>query len=89
MTKTRRHFTQAARDAAALARRERREARLALRDQDRLAIFVVRASEPENRFRWEIRRFGLLNPVQESSEVYDSPKLAQAVGQEALALLQS
>ncbi len=86
---TRRHFTQAARDAAAIARRERRDARLAQRDEDRLAMFVVRANEPQNRFRWEIRRFGLLDPVQESPEVYDSPTQAKAVGEQALALLQS
>ncbi len=86
---TRRHFTQAARDAAAIARRERREARLAQRDEDRLAMFVVRADEPQNRFRWEIRRFGLLNPVQESAEVYDSLTQAKQLGEQALARLQS
>lgn len=86
---TRRHFTQAARDAAAAARRERRIARLAQRDEDRLSIFVIRAPLPENRFGWEIRRFGLLNPVQASSDVYESPAQAKAVGEKALAMLQS
>ena len=53
--KTRRHFTEAARAAAALARKARREQPRRFGEPE---LFVVRPSEWSRDYAWQIRRFG-------------------------------
>ena len=53
--KTRRHFTEAARAAAALARKAKREEPRHFGEPE---LFVVRPSGAASDFAWQIRRFG-------------------------------
>lgn len=79
--KTRRHFTQAARDAALARRRE-----IAAQPKDpsgALDLFVIRGAEHGNDFGWEIRRFGAI-VVARSSCGYPAPTAARQAGEEAL-----
>ncbi len=82
--KTRRYFTEAAREAAARARRQKGAERLADADKTKLVVHVIRAAEPSNRFGWEIRRFGALMPVRRSVDWYESPREAMAFGKAML-----
>ena len=54
-TPTRRHFTQAARDAAVAARRARAMVRHDITDPQ---VFITRLASFPMPFGWEIRRFG-------------------------------
>lgn len=56
--KTRRHFTEAARQAALARRRE--IAALPKQPSGTLALFIVRGHERGNDYGWEIRRFGAI-----------------------------
>ena len=79
--RTRRHFTQAARDAALARRRE-----IAAMPKDpagALDLFIVRGAEQGNDFGWEIRRFGAI-VVERSGCGYPVPGAARAAGEEAL-----
>ncbi len=78
---TRRHFTQAARDAALARRRE-----IAARPKDPAgtpALFIVRGAERGNDFGWEIRRFGAL-VVARSSSGYPDAAAAREAGAGAM-----
>ncbi len=79
--RTRRHFTQAARDAALARRRE-----IAAMPKDpagSLEIFIVRGAERGNDYGWEIRRFGAI-VVARSGCGYPTPGAARAAGEDAL-----
>lgn len=72
-SKTRRHFTEAAREAAALARQRKREHRLQFPEDHNLVMVVVRAAETPTGFGWQIRRFGHIQPVAQSPDHFSSP----------------
>lgn len=82
--KTRRHFTEAAREAAVLARQRKREHRIQHPEDHTLAMVVVRAAEVPLGFGWQIRRFGHLEPVAESATRFRDPTEAGRSGQAAL-----
>lgn len=83
-SKTRRHFTEAAREAAALARRRKREHRLEFPEDHKLVMVVVRAADTPMGFGWQIRRFGHVQPVAQSPDHFSSPVDAGRSGQAAL-----
>lgn len=74
----RRHFTDAARAAAAVARRLKKENPAPI---DTLKVFAVR--QADGRFGWEIRRFGAL-VIQRSVMTYSSLIEARSAGEQAL-----
>ena len=78
-----RHFTEAARIAGHAARKRKA---LLTQDPTRPEVFVVRGTEDERRFEWEIRRFGgvLINC---SRARYDTIQDARAAGRQALQVL--
>ena len=78
---TRRHFTQAARDAALARRRE--IAALPKDPAGTLEIFIVRGAERSNDYGWEIRRFGAI-VVARSDRGHPTPGAARAAGEDAL-----
>jgi hypothetical protein len=82
--KTRRHFTEAAREAAALARQRKRDHRSRFPDDHKLVMVVVRAAGPAMGFHWQIRRFGQMSPVVESRDRFVCPVEAGRWGQAAL-----
>lgn len=76
----RRHFTEAARAAAAEARRRKREEAL---PRETPEVFVVRQPQANLQFMWEIRRFGAV--VLGRGEVgYANPRAARSAGLEVL-----
>ncbi len=77
---SRRHFTDAARAAALVARRRKREAAVPREMPD---VFVVRLSGAALRFGWEIRRFGAV-VLDRSRADYPTTRDAYAAGREAL-----
>lgn len=80
-TKTRRHFTEAAREAALARRRE-----IAAMPKDptgKPALFIVRGGERSNDYAWEIRRFGAI-VVARSSRGFKGLVAARHAGEEAL-----
>ena len=79
--KTRRHFTEAARQAALARRRE--IAALPKQPSGTLALFVVRGAERGNDYGWEIRRFGAI-VVARSERGFDGQIAARQAGEEAL-----
>ncbi len=83
--KSRRNFTEAARQAAALARQRKRDLRLQFPDDHEFAMVVVRAAQTPTGFGWQIRRFGHLQPVAESSGTFSDPATAARSGEVALA----
>lgn len=79
--KTRRHFTEAARQAALARRRE-----IAAMPKDptgTLALFIVRGAERGNDYGWEIRRFGAI-VVARSGCGFPVAVAARQAGEEAL-----
>lgn len=79
--KTRRRFTQAARDAALAKRRE-----LAALPKDpagSLQVFVVRGADQSNAFVWEIRRFGAIT-VARSAGGFSDGQMARDAGEDTL-----
>ena len=85
--KTRRHFTEAAREAAAAARKRKREHREQYPEDHKLVMLVVRAGDLSTSFRWQIRRFGQMSPVAESRDRFSDPTEAARLGQATLILL--
>lgn len=83
-TKTRRHFTEAAREAAASARQRKRDHRLQFPEDHKLVMVVVRAAETPTGFGWQIRRFGHIAPVAQSPDHFSSPVDAGRSGLAAL-----
>ena len=84
-SKSRRSFTEAAREAAALARQRKRDLRLQFPDDHEFVMVVVRAAETPTGFGWQIRRFGHLQPVAESASYFKDPTDAGRSGEVALA----
>ena len=84
-SKTRRHFTDAAREAAASARQRKRDHRLQFPEDHKLVMVVVRAAELPAGFGWQIRRFGHMQPVAQSPQRFASPVDAERSGEVALA----
>lgn len=82
--KTRRHFTDAAREAAALARQRKREHKVQFPEEHQLMMVVVRASEGPRGFAWQIRRFGQMLPVAQSAGTFTDPDDAGRSGQAML-----
>ena len=80
---TRRHFTEAARAAAAEARRRKREHPVA---KDCPEIFAVRLVAPSIEFGWEIRRYGAII-LDKSSMGYPTASAALSAGEPALSAL--
>ena len=80
---TRRYFTEAARIAAAAARKAKQEAPDAFGLPE---LFVVKAGA--HAFTWELRRFGGV-VLQRGPEAFDSAAQAQADGEAALAALRA
>ena len=79
--KSRRRFTQAARDAALAKRRE-----LAALPKDpagSLQVFVVRGAGQSNAFCWEIRRFGAI-VVERSVGGFADGQTARDAGEDTL-----
>lgn len=81
---TRRHFTEAAREAAALARQRKREHRTQHPEDHDLVMVVVRAADIPAGFGWQIRRFGQMQPVAQSPDRFSSPVDAGRSGEAAL-----
>ena len=79
--KTRRHFTEAAREAALVRRRE--IAALPKDPSGMLALFIVRGAERGNDYGWEIRRFGAI-VVARSACGFAGQVAARQAGEEAL-----
>ena len=79
--KTRRHFTEAARQAALQRRRE--IAAMPKEPSGTLAMFVVRGAARGNDYGWEIRRFGAI-VVARSLEGFPAPLAARQAGEAAL-----
>ena len=79
--KTRRHFTEAARAAAALARQRKREHKARFPEEHQLVMVVVRAADGAKGFAWQIRRFGQMQPVAQSSGIFADPGDAGRSGQ--------
>jgi hypothetical protein len=84
ISRTHRHFTEAAREAAALARQRKREHRLQFPEDHNLVMVVVRAAETPTGFGWQIRRFGHVQPVAQSPDHFSSPGDAGRSGLVAL-----
>ncbi len=84
-SKSRRNFTEAAREAAALARQRKRDLRIQFPDDHEFVMVVVRAPQLPTSFGWQIRRFGHLQPVAESSSTFKDPAAAGRSGEVALA----
>lgn len=82
--KTQRRFTEAAREAAAVARRRKREHRAQFPELHQLVMVVVRAVAAPRAFTWQIRRFGHVDPVRSSSDVFLDPGEAARSGQAVL-----
>lgn len=82
--KSQRRFTEAAREAAALARRRKREHRAQFPEQHQLVMVVVRAVDVPRAFAWQIRRFGHMEPVERSSGTFVDPAEAARCGQSVL-----
>jgi hypothetical protein len=82
--KTRRHFTEAAREAAALARQRKRERKAQFPEEHELVMVVVRATEVPRGFAWQIRRFGQMRPVAQSADTFADPGDASRLGQAML-----
>ena len=80
-TKSRRHFTEAAREAALARRRE--IAAMPKHPLGALALFIVRGTERGNDYGWEIRRFGAI-VVARSSQGFAALVAARHAGEEAL-----
>jgi hypothetical protein len=87
--KTRRHFTEAAREAAALARQRKRDERAQNPDNHALAMVVVRQAGTAPGFGWQIRRFGHIEPVAASAVAFHDPVEAARSGQAALDALKA
>ena len=83
-TTPRRHFTEAAREAAALARQRKRDHRLQFPHDHELVMVVVRAADTPTGFGWQIRRFGHMQPVAQSPGCFGNPVEAGRSGQAAL-----
>lgn len=81
---TGRHFTEAAREAAARARQRKREHREQFPDDHEFALTVVRAAGAPTGFGWQIRRFGHMSPVAQSRDIYRSLTDAECSGRTAL-----
>ena len=79
----RRHFTDAARAAARLARERKREVRAAM-GSDVPEIFVVRHGDCTLQFHWEIRRFGGV-VLDRSEAMFSSTVAARLAATRALA----
>lgn len=79
--KTRRYFTDAAREAALARRRE--IAAMPKLPPGALALFVVRGAERGNDYGWEIRKFGAI-VVARSPRGFAAPLAARQAGEEAL-----
>ena len=84
-TPPRRHFTEAAREAAALARQRKRDHRLRFPEDHEYVMVVVRAAETPTGFGWQIRRFGHMEPIARSPACYETPVEAGRSGEAALA----
>lgn len=82
--KIRRHFTEAARDAAASARRRKREHKAQFPQEHQLVMVVVRAADGPRAFAWQIRKFGHMEPVAHSVDTFPDPADAGRLGQMAL-----
>ena len=80
----RRHFTQAARDAALARRREL--AALPKDPSGHPQLFVTRGAYVRNDFGWEIRRFGAIL-VARSDRGYATATLARDAGDHAIMAL--
>ena len=78
---SRRYFTEAARAAAAEAKRLKRENAV---PRDTPAVFVVRVPPANKMFGWEIRRFGSL-VLTRSEDRFTTAADARAAGEAALA----
>ena len=75
-----RRFSQAARAAAAEARRRRMAERGPI---DEPGLFVVRDERSQCDFRWEIRKYGGI-VVERSAEAFGSLRHARSLGENAL-----
>ena len=73
-----RHFTEAARAAAAIGRRQRAENAVPVNTP---AVFVTRLAD--GRFGWEIRRFGAL-VIHQNDVAYVTIAEARSAGERAL-----
>ena len=82
--KTRRHFTEAAREAAAVARRRKRDHKAQFPEEHQLVMVVVRAAQEPRGFSWQIRRFGQMAPVAQSTDTFLDPAVAGLSGQAVL-----
>lgn len=82
--KNQRRFTEAAREAAAQARRLKREHRAQFPEDHQLVMVVVRAAEDPRAFAWQIRRFGHRDPVERSAGGFPDPTEAARAGQAVL-----
>ena len=82
--KTRRHFTEAAREAAAVARQRKREHKAQFPEEHQLVMVVVRAADGPKGFAWQIRRFGQMDPVAQSADRFADPADAVRSGQAML-----
>ncbi len=74
-------FTEAARAAAAITRRDK--AGLAAQNFNVPSVYVLRAAEPGEGYQWEIRKFGGV-PLERSASCYESIVLAREEGAKAL-----
>lgn len=77
---TRRHFTEAARAAAVVARRRKYETAV---PRETPAVYVVRLAGANLQFGWEIRRFGAL-VLDKSSAEYPTTQDALSAGEAVL-----
>lgn len=77
---SKRHFTEAAKAAAIVARRRKQES---APPKGQLEVFVVRRSVANLVFGWEIRRFGAL-VIDTSEAVYPTLQDARVAGDVAL-----
>lgn len=77
---SKRHFTEAARAAAAEARRRKREAAL---PKDVPEVFVVRLPSQRLTYGWEIRRFGAVI-IEKGQVEHPTMSEARAAGERAL-----
>lgn len=82
--KSQRRFTEAAREAAALARQRKREHRAQFPEEHQLVMVVVRAVDVPRAFAWQIRRFGHMEPVERSAGTFLDPAEAARAGQAVL-----
>lgn len=63
-------------------------ARAAFPDTLQLTMFVVRADTSHCGYRWEIRKFGELEPLLQSEEVFCDQSAARLAGDAALTAVQ-